>query len=175
MEKETGPDRVLNPTTIAREAWERGMPFFVPESIKYLENMARPEWKAFEWGSGASTIWCGRKFERTISVEHSLFWFDRVAQRLEEENISTVDLLLISLDDGYAEKIREYPDIHFDLVMVDGRHRMQCVKEAVSKVKHLLVLDNSEREWYTPAIRLLDDWERIDFGVCKWQTSVFRR
>lgn len=47
----------------------------------------------------------------------------------------------------------------FDVVIVDGRARISCVKSAMKKptASELLVLDNSDRSEYRPAVDVLTD------------------
>jgi hypothetical protein len=56
---------------------------------------------------------------------------------------------LFSFED-YARAIDDFPDAHFDLVLVDGRARPSCVRHAARKVRPegLLLLDNTERPYY---------------------------
>lgn len=56
---------------------------------------------------------------------------------------------LFSFED-YAGAIDEFPDAHFDLVLVDGRARPSCARHAAGKVRPggLLLLDNTERPYY---------------------------
>ena len=67
---------------------------------------------------------------------------------------------------------------------VDGRNRARCIEHARSKVPvgGYLVLDNSEREEYQDAMRLLDGWQRWDYvktpgqaGQAGWRTTIWRR
>lgn len=59
---------------------------------------------------------------------------------------------------NYVQSISQYPDNHFDLVMVDGFARNGCLGLAQNKVKAggIIILDNSERERYQPAIRIFN-------------------
>lgn len=59
---------------------------------------------------------------------------------------------------NYAKSITQYPDNYFDLVMVDGFARTGCLALAQYKVKDggALILDNSEREHYKPALSIFN-------------------
>lgn len=84
---------------------------------------------------------------------------------------------------SYASKIDHYDDNSFDLVMVDGRARNACLWHARRKVKPggYLVLDNAEREGYSAAIGLMEEWQAREFfgippyirDLCK--TIVWKR
>lgn len=85
--------------------------------------------------------------------------------------------------DGYVAAIDEEAADSFALVIVDGRARTECVRHAMPKVKPggLLLLDDTDRVRYQPAIALLSGWERHVFEGLKpgepspAQTSVWRR
>lgn len=51
----------------------------------------------------------------------------------------------------YVRQIDPFSDDFFDVVLIDGRARPSCIKHSVAKVKHggLLILDNSDRAYYT--------------------------
>ena len=162
----------------ANEAWRQGLPFFTPGAIEFMESVVSPEFKAFEWGAGASTVWLARNVAQTVSVEHQQEWCDQVLDRLCEEELTNTILVLVR-DVGscsYFSAISCYPDGFFDLVLVDGRNRVMCIRSALAKVKPggYLILDNSERPRYRDGIALLETWERQDFPS-RWVTSIFRR
>ena len=84
----------------------------------------------------------------------------------------------------YVCQIDLFPDNIFDIVLVDGRARPSCIKHASKKVKigGLIVLDNSDREYYLRmTANLLQDFDRRIFqGVAPgvtWftETSIFIR
>jgi len=56
----------------------------------------------------------------------------------------------------YAGAIDEFPDGHFDLIVVDGRARPACLAHARGKLASggLLVVDNAERPYYSRALGL---------------------
>ena len=57
----------------------------------------------------------------------------------------------------YVKAIDDYPDGHFQVVSVDGRASVACLERALPKVAPggLLILDNSQRERYQPALTRL--------------------
>lgn len=165
----------------------RGRPWFVHEAILYLEEILEPGMVAFEWGSGSSTLWLAvdLQAEIVISMEHNKEWFEQTGSELTRHGVANCELNLSALGAGgdYEACILNYPDSHFDLVIVDGRNRAACIANAAPKVKSdgILVLDNSEREQYQAAIvEHLAGWERRDFvsqggGYKGWTTSVWRK
>ena len=59
----------------------------------------------------------------------------------------------------YVRAIDDYPDGHFHVVSVDGRARVACLERALAKIAPggLLILDNSQRDRYKPALSRLTE------------------
>jgi hypothetical protein len=57
---------------------------------------------------------------------------------------------------AYSSYIDSFPNNYFDIVLVDGRSRPACLRHSMPKIKKggLLVLDNSEREYYHTDIKI---------------------
>lgn len=112
--------------------------------------MGRPKAKILEFGSGGSTIWLSSYDVDLISIEHDQTWFSALQSKLEEQKISNVSLLY--REKPYFKIADEFPDHHFDLILVDGRDRNECIQASLKKVKNggLLVLDDAnglDIEW----------------------------
>jgi len=91
--------------------------------------------------------------------------------------------------EDYVLYINQWPDYSFDLVLVDGRSRLDCLSAAINKVKTdgILMLDNSDYGRYQVSLGrvcmdLLSGWKKTEFlgpGPCSsvigWKTTVWRR
>lgn len=144
---------------------------------------------------------------RCTSVEHDPAWHAAVSRRLPDgsqvdyrlvqpevltgEDTDPSDPLAYGTADAalrrrtfrrYVSQIDEFPDGHFDVVLIDGRSRPSCVMHGASKVKTggLLIVDNSEIEYYLARSRafLQGYTERAFHGVIpslhhRTCTSVF--
>lgn len=187
------------------------LPWITFRAIQWLLSYLEPDMRAFEYGAGGSTLFLAKRVRELVSVEHDEMFHSVVADRLARQGIRNCRLVLSRPErlsaqpapdvaygtasftsfepkhagewfEKYVKVIDEYPDEHFDLVMIDGRSRASCVRRAVRKVKPggALLLDNSERPAYAVARRLLDGYPCTDmFGVVPWnlvpyQTSVWR-
>ena len=168
------------------EALRNAFPWFVMGAITYLHDQCLEDpdgpltFRAFEWGSGGSTLWLSQRVKEAVTLEHNREWYEQTRLELARYDIENVELVWCPLERGYAEYILRYPNEHFDLIMVDGRERAQCIVNAQHKLKRggIFVLDNSERAQYQQAMNLLDAWERHDFdsGYSEgWVTTVWRR
>jgi hypothetical protein len=152
-----------------------GQPWIVFDAIDRLRSLPLGNKRVFEYGSGGSTLFWLRRGAHVTSVEHDAAWHRRLRERhlvdavldyrlVPPEPAGPVDLdpadpdSYVSADRGssgrqferYCRQIDEFPDGFFDLVLIDGRARPSCIKHAHRKVAGggLLVLDNSDREYY---------------------------
>lgn len=161
-------------------------PWFVMGSITYLEDefLEDPyhplEFKAFEWGSGGSTLWLSQRTKSVITLEHDREWLEKTRAELDKYGITNVSLILRQLDNGYIEHIDAFPNEHFDIIMIDGRRRSDCLRHAIPKLRcgGALVLDNSERAEYQEAQKMVAHWwsKTWDSGYTEgWMTTVFRK
>ncbi|MGB3754463.1 MAG: class I SAM-dependent methyltransferase [Parerythrobacter sp.] len=132
------------------------------EAEKFLR--ARPNARAFEWGSGASTIWLARRSRQVFSVEHDADWHELVAKRVA--TLPQVTLQRHDLTNGdYVDAIHDVEG-DFDLIIVDGRQRTACLQQAVQKLRPggLILFDNSGRARYRQGITGCGLVERRFFG-----------
>jgi len=169
--------------------YKNGTPFFSFEAIEWLNKFLAKDMKVFEWGSGGSTIYFAKKVNTLISVESSSEWHRKVSQVLKKNNIANCKYLLKTpvasdspkypydelkhkgLDfEKYCKVIDEYPDNHFNLVVVDGVVRNFCIRHALKKIKPggFLFLDDSEQARHTDGIEELKGLERQDFKSPKF-------
>ncbi|MBI1837998.1 MAG: hypothetical protein HYR91_12110 [Flavobacteriia bacterium] len=144
--------------------------------VNYLEN--KKNTKIFEYGSGGSSLFFLKYANEVISVEHDIVWYNRVFEIINKKSIfnwkgfniepelndSNKSNSISNPDDyfsddlnfsdknfkKYVSKIDDYENGFFDIVLIDGRSRPSCIKHSVDKVKvgGLLVVDNSERDYY---------------------------
>jgi hypothetical protein len=187
----------------------RRLPYWLPERKLSLMSIRRPWWpydatawvaahlpadaKVFEYGGGGSTLWLQDQGANVTVVEHHSEWVGKLATALAPGTRILQPAILGSgtvtsgretgFFDEYAAAISAEPDASLDLVIVDGRARVECVRSAIPKVKPggLLLLDDTRVPRYRPAITLLAGWERQVFAGLKpgylgpAETSVWRR
>ncbi|MCA1784030.1 MAG: class I SAM-dependent methyltransferase [Dermatophilaceae bacterium] len=150
------------------------VPWWVYGAIDDVESFlaSRRSPRVFEFGSGASTVWLAKRAARVTSVEHDAGWCETLRGRLAEFDNVTVELVPPdSLPEplgafrsskpgftgmsfrGYVESIRK-ADPPFDLIVIDGRARSACLREAASHLAPdgMIVFDNSGRSRYREAI-----------------------
>ncbi len=142
--------------------------------------------RILEWGCGGSTLWFANRSTRVTSIEHSRKWRYKIAEKAAVAKLHNIDHVYIPCqgDKGcfkpYAEFVRGYDEATFDLVNVDGRARVRCIEQVLMhrlvKPGGVLVLDNSERHYYSPALQMLADagWSVHHFDD-QWRTTIFQR
>ena len=99
-----------------------------------------------------------------VSVEHNPKWF----ADSDPKPFDNVEINLFELDDkdGYPSFLTNLNE-EFDLIVVDGRQRVSCVKHSISCLSErgVLVLDDSERPKYSEAHKIMKQagFRKIDF------------
>lgn len=125
---------------------------------------ARPEARVFEYGAGASTIWLARHAASVISVEHHAGWHQRLIG--EVARFPNIELHHRELDgDAYIGAIEDAGGA-FDMIVVDGRRRTECLARAIPHLAPggIILLDDSGRSRYRSAIENCGLGERRYFG-----------
>ncbi len=180
----------LSPARRRQAAFERlhpEAPWFVPDSIAFIEGVLSPSFTAFEWGAGRSTLWFARRIRRVISVEGRREWHDEVQQQIRKEELTDkVDLRLAEVTTEFAfkpEEVERYagaidpvPDHSLDLVVVDGHFRAACLERCLGKIREggFLVIDNADVPDLEPYRRFLERMEFRLFTNGIWETVIIR-
>ncbi|MBJ3777350.1 class I SAM-dependent methyltransferase [Acuticoccus mangrovi] len=128
----------------------------------------RPDARVFEYGSGASTVWLARRAREVLTVEHDALWASDVAVALSGRDRVRQILAGSESDDvgpSYARSIEGHG--LFDLIVIDGRHRADCLAAAVPHLAPagLILFDDSGRARYRPAIANCGLIEMHYFGL----------
>jgi hypothetical protein len=160
---------------------KKGQPWLVFDAIDFLNSLTLEGNRVFEYGSGGSTLFWLNHGTKCVSVEHNPDWYKLMRHRLEgmdgidyrlelpepAEDKEARDIanpnLYLSEDvrfrgynfRNYVCQIDPFPDNFFDIVLIDGRARPSCILHSVTKVKvgGMLILDNSERDYYLSQTR----------------------
>lgn len=153
------------------------LPWWTYDSIDTVESFLRArggDARAFEYGSGASTMWLARRCSAVDAVEHDTRWSEAVRELLRTTAglrctpalhvpavpVSASPLVASGapsghgLDfDAYMRTIDDVPG-EFDLVLVDGRARAQVLLHVLDRVADggLVLLDDAQRPRYRAAV-----------------------
>ncbi|MBM9606615.1 hypothetical protein [Desulfopila inferna] len=200
MQKEKIKDIVAifseSPGYLLKSGWLRSMaesqavdadghpiPWITYPALDFLADRIRPFMTVFEYGSGNSTFWWSERVKRLISCEHDKEWYAEFRSKMPAD----ITYLLRRAKGGsreYAMEITTYGSI-FDVVVIDGRDRVDCAKNSVSALRPngVIVWDNSDRDEYRDgydflhkaAFKRLDFWGMGALATRRWCTSIFYR
>lgn len=148
-----------------------GEPWLTQDALRAIKGYIARDMRAFEWGSGKSTVWLARHCRTVVSVEHDPQWYERVKTMLGGHDTENAE---IRLADGasYAEQISRFPDASFDFVLVDGAERNACIRAAAPKLRPggWMVVDNAEARF---DYSTLHGYRRVVTRNGVWQTDIF--
>lgn len=140
---------------------------------RWLDRNVMPGWRVLEFGSGGSTLWLEDRGCETVAIEHDPHWADLVERHVS----APTKLLRRGVDDGYASP----PEGPFELVIVDGLRRVECVLTSWERIRPggWLLLDNSARPAYRDVFDALGPGETMSGAVPHRtyldQTTVWQR
>jgi len=166
-----------------RNSIEDEMPWLNYLALDYLKNNIRPEYRVFEFGGGGSTLFFCKNVAQVATVEDSAAWFETLQASVSAKGYTNWSGYFYAPEpvtdlrprshvnpndykssakgwenmtfERYARTIDAFPELYFDLILVDGRARPSCIQQALPRLKHggLLVIDNTERPHYLAAFR----------------------
>lgn len=117
------------------------VPWISYDAQARLARHLTPSSRVLEFGSGMSTLWFAGRAGAIVSVEHHPEWYAKVKGMLPQG--PAIDYRLASDPATYCDVADE---AGFDLVLVDGRFRDQCVAAGLKVLRPggILYLDNSD-------------------------------
>lgn len=126
------------------------LPWVTYSFIDFIKERLKKEQRVFEYGSGSSTLFYAQRVARVVSVEHDENWFKKIVNTKPEN----ADMIFTKLERGgeYSKKAVLLGE-QFDIIIVDGRDRVNCCKESIHALSPagVMVLDDSERPEYNEA------------------------
>ncbi|MEO7412904.1 MAG: SAM-dependent methyltransferase [Opitutaceae bacterium] len=177
--------RILDEDFGQRSTFDRGecldgagqeTPWYTYPAIEYLRQLDFSNLAVFEFGSGNSTIYWAKRCERLASVENDQAWYEKMKGKLPAKvsyRYEPDPAAYVATCGSYGTK--------FDVIVIDGRHRFECAKAALSCLRStgFIILDNSD--WHERSSKLLRDADLIEvdfsgFGPVNdytWTTSFY--
>ncbi|RZK66789.1 MAG: FkbM family methyltransferase [Pedobacter sp.] len=134
----------------AVDAHNQPIPWVTYSFIDFIKGRLNKDLTIFEYGSGNSTLFYAKNVKRVVSVEHDEAWFNKIV----DQKATNAEMIFTKLEtNGEYSKKANLLGEKFDLIIVDGRDRVNCCKYSVDALteKGVLVLDDSEREVYDEA------------------------
>lgn len=152
------------------------IPWITYPAIDYLNQLDFSNKRIFEYGGGNSSFYWAARSKHVTVVESDKEW-SRFLNKNKAKNMS-VDFEKTKKE--YVKKINSYKT-GFDVIVIDGVHRKDCVKYALKNLNKggFIILDNSEREIEATVLLSKTKLIRVDFlgyapiNPYKSQTSFF--
>lgn len=130
----------------AVDADGKEIPWMSYPVTEFLKQRLNKGMAVFEYGSGNSSLWLAKQVNTVISCEHDKAWYELVRMKTP----SNIKIIYRNLDSGeYTGEISNYRD-EFDIIIFDGRDRVNCIKKSLGALKNggVIILDDSFREEY---------------------------
>ena len=151
------------------------LPWWSYASIEAVERFlaGRDDARVFEFGAGASTVWLARRVTSIVSVEHDASYLEVVERLIAGYDHATLRLVpperpsegqtprvtserkgFEGLDfEDYVASIDDAAG-PFDLIVIDGRARVACLRRALPHLADdgVIVFDDVHRRRYAPAL-----------------------
>ena len=122
--------------------------------IHVLAPRLKKDLHMYEYGSGSSTHYFADKLASVDSIDHNQEWFDIVNPNIP----SNTTLTLATQKEDYIHHIATTQK-QYDIILVDGIHRNECVKIARTHLsdKGVLILDDTHRSDYDTSKAFMTD------------------
>ncbi|WP_462325826.1 glycosyltransferase [Desulfoplanes sp.] len=133
------------------------MPWLTYPAVDLLEERTPYGVNVFEFGCGSSTLWWAKRARRVVVVEHSKKWFKTMTPQFPE-NVRSVFQKLYR-DGDYCRTVSKINNMQFDIVVIDGRDRVNCAYNSLSSLSSsgIVVFDNTDRPEYMPGREFLKE------------------
>ena len=128
------------------------MPMYTYPCYEWLNSIDWNDSKVFEYGTGYSTIWWQNKNVDYHAVEDNKQWYDMIEDKTNIKHEPNYN--------KYMKSIYDY-NYKFDVIVIDGVVRFDCIKPALEKIKDdgMIIYDNSD--WHKNSKEELDKSDLI--------------
>lgn len=160
-------------------------PLMNESEVEHICSLVNKDSTMFEWGSGNSTIFFSKIAKSISSVEHNLYWYNRIVQEIKEKEINNVSLAYVRpnmpyrhFKDGhsllmdmrtyefnnYINAINYFPQKNYDFFVLDGRARPQCAEMALRFCHEdsIVFMQEFYRARYSVALEWYEMEDRIE-------------
>ncbi len=140
------------------------LPWVTYPFIEFIGKRLQKEFDIFEFGSGNSTLYYANRVASVTSVENDRFWFEKIT------GMMPANVRLFYCELTYGQDYCKYPlktDKQYDVVIVDGRDRINCCINSIAALKKggVIILDDADRKEYDRAFGVLSEngFKKLDF------------
>lgn len=119
------------------------LPWIPLPALRYIQRRVRNA-VVFEYSMGMSTLWYSRHAAKVYAVEHDESWYEKT--RLVLKETSNTNTMLARDRESYINAVANTDEVGFDIVSVDGIHRLECARRSVEFLNPfgMLVVDNTD-------------------------------
>ena len=149
--------------------------------IDFLEPRLKQTMNVFEYGSGYSTLYLSDKVGSVTSVEFDKSWFKKMKLSLDKCENCTV--IFRPGQSEYVTAIKEFGDKRFNIIIIDGRDRKECIQHILPLLSDdgVVLLDDSWQEKFDEVFEYFKEnrFRELSFsglkpgGMIVEQTTVF--
>lgn len=140
------------------------IPWLTYSFLDFLNGRLNNKMTLFEYGSGNSTLYFSNIVKKVVSVENDLDWLKRINPLLPDN----ATIHHHSLDSTEYEKAILNQEEEYDLIIIDGRKRVACLKNSIERIKPqgVVILDDAERPEYSEAFSFMNEhgYKNIPFS-----------
>lgn len=128
----------------------QAIPWFTYSFIDFMQERLNKNQHVFEFGSGNSTRYFAQKCASITSIEHDKEWYE-VGLKDKPQN-ADIQYYPLNKDGDYCRAVSQGA-MKYDIIIVDGRDRVNCCKNSLQALNEfgVIVLDDSERDKYNEA------------------------
>lgn len=153
-------------------------PWYTQSFLEELQIWDLSEKIVWEWGCGDSSSWWAKRCKKLYGVDSSEEWVNHVNSKVGD----IANVYFISDPSEYVSLIYKQ-GIKFDIIVIDGIQRDECVVPAIDCIKNngVLIIDN----YLQPSVHvareevqnILSQYEHTIYkqeGHYDWQTAIFK-
>lgn len=127
-------------------------PWFVHSFIEWLDKLSLSHCRVLEFGGGRSTRWWRKRCKWVTTIDTNEEWLKTVQE--ECKGLDNGMLVHEDINEGDQSRVQEYvnagdPWAPYNIVVVDGILRHECVLKALSMPRPLLLIhDNWQQDGF---------------------------
>lgn len=154
------------------DQYGKPLPWLSFPAVAYLDAHVPPGVSVLEYGSGNSTLWWSRRAAQVVSVEHDNKYYNDLQPRLPK-NVTSI-YVPDTEKDNYETAPCRFGRI-FDIVIIDGKRRRECVHASLPllKEKGVILHDDADSKSAAKGMAHLynNGFRCLQFrGLCAMQT-----
>jgi len=182
LEEKGWPRSIETSSTV--DKFGNPLPWITYEAVEHFSSILNKNMNVFEYGCGKSTLWLSKKVRTVNTCEHNIEWVHKIKAELKEPSNVTFHHITLEYGGEYCKMVSSI-GFKFDVIFIDGRDRVNCLKNSVLALNSsgVIVLDNSDLKEYKEGIDFLLnlDFRKTDFfGMgpmlsSEWGTSFFAK